>query len=183
MIWKKNRAVTLKRNTKNACTKFHENILNGSQNVEVICQNKPQNTLKWPLEDGDMMSEKVLVIISVMSRTTAQNFMTKYWTYIKKSKYICQNSTPKNQKNGPKETGAIVWVYWPPILYQEQLYKISWKNIEWFSRNKVTWNTDKQKWLKYTPNQNPFAFFGVFDHQRNAELVPAKFQINIFSSS
>ena len=81
----------------------------------------------------------------------------------------------KTQKNGPEETGAIVWVYWPPILYQEQLYKISWKNIEWFSKNKVTWNTDKQKWLKYTQNQNPSAFFGVFDHRRNAELVPAKF--------
>ena len=31
---------------KNVCKKFHENILNGSQKVDVIFENRPQNTLK-----------------------------------------------------------------------------------------------------------------------------------------
>ena len=50
----KNSAATLKRNTKNVCTKFHERILNGSQKLEVICQNRPQNTSKQPPEDNMM---------------------------------------------------------------------------------------------------------------------------------
>ena len=35
-----------KKTPKNVCKKFHENILNGSQKVDVIFENRPQNTLK-----------------------------------------------------------------------------------------------------------------------------------------
>ena len=38
--------------------KISHNILKDSQKVDVICQNRSQNTLKQPPEDGDMMSKK-----------------------------------------------------------------------------------------------------------------------------
>ena len=64
--------------------------MNGSQKVDVICRNRPQNTLKWHPEDREMMSKQVLVIIRVMSRTPEQNFIenieqisTKISTYAK----------------------------------------------------------------------------------------------------
>ena len=64
--------------------------MNGFQKVDVICQNRPQNTLEWPPEDRDMMSKQVLVIIRVMPRTPEQNFIenieqisTKIRTYAK----------------------------------------------------------------------------------------------------
>ena len=32
--------------------------MNGSKKIDVICQNRPQNTPKWPPEERDMMSKK-----------------------------------------------------------------------------------------------------------------------------
>ena len=56
-----------------------------------------------------------------MPRTPEQNFMTKYLTDIKKNNYISQNRPQKYSKMNPSRPGD----FWPPILYQEQLYKIS----------------------------------------------------------
>ena len=58
-----------------------------------------------------------------MPRTPEQNFMTKYLTDIKKNKYISQNRPQKYSKMNPSRPGDFL----PPILYQEQLYKISWE--------------------------------------------------------
>ena len=48
--------------------------------MDVICQNRLQNTPKMFPEESDMISKKkiVLVIIRVIPRTLVQNFMTKY---------------------------------------------------------------------------------------------------------
>ena len=47
--------------------------MNGSQKVDIICQNIPQNTLKWPPEDGDMMSNK-------KSISDNQSYSKNNWT-------------------------------------------------------------------------------------------------------
>ena len=47
--------------------------MNDSQKVDIICQNIPQNTLKWPLEDGDMMSNK-------KSISDNQSYSKNNWT-------------------------------------------------------------------------------------------------------
>ena len=65
-------------------------------------------------------------------------------------------------------------MYWPSILYQEQLYKILWENIEWFSRNKVTQNTGKRKCAKFTPKQNPSALFWGFWPSKKCQVGPSK---------
>ena len=81
--------------------------MNGSQKVDVICQNMSQNSLKWPPEDGNIILKKALVAIRVISRPPEQNCMTKYWTDIKKNKYICQNRPPKFSKMAPSRSGAL----------------------------------------------------------------------------
>ena len=54
--------------------KISQNILNGSQKVDVMCQNRPQNTLKWPPEDVDMMSKKSISD----NQSYAKNTWTKF---------------------------------------------------------------------------------------------------------
>ena len=104
----KKSVLTLKRNTTNICTKFRENIMNGSKKIDVICQNRPQNTPKWPPEERDMVSKKkilVLLVIRVIPRTPVQIFMRKYSADVKKIMYICQNG-PKIHQNGPQQMGG-----------------------------------------------------------------------------
>ena len=80
MMWK-NGAVALKRNTKNICTKLHENILNVSQKVDVICQNGLQNTPKRPPEEGEM-SKKIFSTTDNKGDTknTCTNFHEKIFS-------------------------------------------------------------------------------------------------------
>ena len=48
----KNSAVTLRRNTIEPSQKISQNILNSSQKIDVICQNRPQILLNDPLKMG-----------------------------------------------------------------------------------------------------------------------------------
>ena len=79
--------------------------MNGSQKVDIICENRPQNTPKCPPEERDIMSKSflVLVIIRVIPRTPVQNLMTQYWTDIKKKMYICKNRSRNTPKQSPAE--------------------------------------------------------------------------------
>ena len=56
MIWKRLCSDPQKKHQERLC-KISQNILNGSEKVDVICQNRPKNTPKCPPEELDMMSK------------------------------------------------------------------------------------------------------------------------------
>ena len=56
MIWKTLCSDPQNKHQERLC-RISRNILNGSQKVDVICQNRPKNTPKCPPEERDMMSK------------------------------------------------------------------------------------------------------------------------------
>ena len=122
-------------NTKNVYTKFHENILNDSWQVDVICHNRPQNPPKWSPEDGDTTTRKKigLVIIMVMSRTSVRDFTTKYWIEIKENTSICQNWTQKYPKMARSQQGhcsSVVTISITPEKTVQNLMKKYWITLK-----------------------------------------------------
>ena len=103
----KNSAVSLRRNTIEPSQKISQNILNSSQKVDVICQNRPQILLNDPLKMGAWCQKKSTSDNQSYAKNTSMNFMTKYWTDIKKNKYICKNRSQKFSKMVPTRQGAL----------------------------------------------------------------------------